>query len=124
MPSQATPTYSTEQLAEVLRLIKGADSVELKLTVPDADHRSAVAALEMDPLDAQIRQVVFFDTPDLALNAHGVVVRGAAGSGQAGRHVVKLRPIVPADVPRRCASRRRSASRSMPCRVASSARDR
>ena len=29
----------------------------------------------MDPLDAQIRQVYFFDTPDLALNEAGVVVR-------------------------------------------------
>ena len=40
----ASLTY--EQLSEVLKLIKGADSVELKLTVPDVDRRSAVAAFE------------------------------------------------------------------------------
>jgi hypothetical protein len=44
----------------LLGLIQGADSVELKLTVPDEDRRSTVMGLGMDPLDAQIRQVVFF----------------------------------------------------------------
>ena len=99
MTESSTPTLSNEQLGEVLRLIKGSDSVELKLTVPDADHASAVAALEMDVLDAQIRQVVFFDTPDLTLNQHGVVVRGRRVQGRDGDTVVKLRPIDPADVP-------------------------
>jgi hypothetical protein len=56
------PLLSADRLAQLLKLIKGVDSVELKLTVPDANRRSAVAALGMDPLDAQIRQVVFFDT--------------------------------------------------------------
>ena len=60
---------SDEQLAEVLELTKGADSVELKLTVPDSDQRSTVQALGIDPLDVQMRQVFFFDTPDLKLNA-------------------------------------------------------
>jgi hypothetical protein len=71
---------SADRLAKLLKLIKDADSVELKLTVPDANRRSAVAALGMDPLDAQIRQVFFFDTPDLALNRHGVVVRAGGSS--------------------------------------------
>jgi hypothetical protein len=47
-------------------LIGDSDSVELKLTVPESDQRSTVAALGMDPLDAELRQVYFFDTPDLA----------------------------------------------------------
>ena len=69
---------SDEDLAEMLALSAGADSVELKLTVPEADHRSAVAALGLDPLHAQIRLVSFFDTPDLKLNQQGVIVaRGA-----------------------------------------------
>ena len=84
MVTNATPLLSAEQVAELLRLIKGADSVELKLTVPDGDHRSAVAALGMDVLDAQIRQVAFFDTPDLTLNKSGIVVRARRRPGQAG----------------------------------------
>jgi hypothetical protein len=87
------------QLAELLPLIRGADSVELKLTVPESDQRSAVGALGMDPIDAQIRQVFFFDTPDLALNQAGVVVRARRVQRKGDDSVVKLRPVVPDDLP-------------------------
>ena len=90
---------SDEQLAEMLALAKDADSVELKLTVPDSALRSTVQSLGMDPLDAQIRQVFFFDTPDLKLNAHGLVVRGRRVQGRGDDSVVKLRPVKPADLP-------------------------
>jgi hypothetical protein len=84
-----------EQLSELLSLVHTADTVELKATVPDTDRRSVVAAFDMDPLEAQIRQVVFFDTPDLALNRGGVVVRARRVQGKPGDTVVKLRPVVP-----------------------------
>jgi hypothetical protein len=90
---------SDEQLVEVLELVKDADSVELKLTVPESRHRGTIAALDMDPLEAQIRQVYFFDTPDLALNAAGVVLRARRIQGKASDSVVKLRPVVPAELP-------------------------
>jgi hypothetical protein len=93
--SQPAGRLSDVQLAEVLGLIKQADSVELKMTVPDSGRRAAVVALGMDPLDAQIRQVFFFDTPDLALNEHGVVVRARRSQGRRDDSVVKLRPVVP-----------------------------
>jgi hypothetical protein len=92
------PALSGEQLAELLGLIKGADSVELKLTVPESDQRSAVASLELDVLDAQIRQVVFFDTPDLALDRSGLVVRARRVQGKGDDSVVKLRPVVPTEL--------------------------
>jgi hypothetical protein len=85
--------------AELLRLTKESDSVELKLTVPESTRRSAVAALGMDPLEAQIRQVFFFDTPDLALNHAGVVVRARRVQGKGDDSVVKLRPVVPEELP-------------------------
>jgi hypothetical protein len=88
-----------EQLVEVLDLIRGADSVELKLTVPELSQRSAVRALQLDPLDAQIRQVFFFDTPDLALYRKGVVVRARRIQGKGNDSVVKLRPVVPHELP-------------------------
>jgi hypothetical protein len=90
---------SDEQLAEMLALTAHADSVELKLTVPDSERRSTVTALGMDPLEAQIRQVFFFDTPDLRLNSHGVVVRARRVQGRGDDTVVKLRPIVPDQLP-------------------------
>src|SRR5262249_36499568 len=77
----------------------GSDSVELKVTVPDSAHRSTLTALDIDPLDAQIRVVTFFDTPDLALNKAGVVVRARRIQGKGDDSVIKLRPVGPADLP-------------------------
>jgi hypothetical protein len=92
---------SAEALSELLALTKQADTVELKLTVPDtgSGYRSTVSALEIDPLDAQLRQVFFLDTPDLLLNQHGVVVRARRSQGRDDDSVVKLRPVVPDDLP-------------------------
>ena len=95
----AMPTFSDEQIVEFMELLKGADSVELKLTVPEPHHRSTIAALELDPLEAQIRQVFFFDTPKLALDAKGVVVRARRIQGKGADSVVKLRPVVPSELP-------------------------
>ena len=89
----------TDDLAEMLALIEGADSVELKLTVPESSQRSIARALNLDPLDAQIRQVFFFDTPDLALNQVGVVARARRVQGKGDDSVIKLRPVVPAQLP-------------------------
>jgi hypothetical protein len=88
-------TLSDERLTELLALMHGADSVELKLTVPEASHRSSITALDLDPLDAQVRQVFFFDTPDLALDRAGVVARARRVQRKGGDSVVKLRPVVP-----------------------------
>jgi hypothetical protein len=90
---------SDEDLQQLLTLLHGADSAELKLTVPDTTVRSTVAALGMDPLEGQIRQVYFFDTPDLVLNQHGVVVRARRVQRKEDDSVVKLRPVVPDQLP-------------------------
>src|SRR4051812_11626447 len=65
MTSAVTPQLSDAELAELLQLIRGADSVELKLTVPESSQRSAIASLAMQPLGAQIRQGFFFGPPEL-----------------------------------------------------------
>jgi hypothetical protein len=97
MASAAQPRtrLSEEQLAEVLALGKRADSIELKLTVPESAHGATVRALDVDPLESQIRQVFFFDTPELALDAAGLVVRARRIQGKGGDTVVKLRPADP-----------------------------
>ena len=90
-----------EDLPELMSLLEGADSVELKLTVPESDQRSAVKALGVDPLEAQVRLVYFFDTPDLQLNRAGVVVRARRVQRKGDDSVVKLRPVVPDQLPGR-----------------------
>jgi hypothetical protein len=95
---RSTRRLTGAQLEEMLSLASHADSVELKLTVPDSERRSIVTGLGMDPLDAQIRQVFVFDTPDLRLNKSGVVVRARRVQGRGDVTVVKLRPIVPGEL--------------------------
>jgi hypothetical protein len=90
---------SDEDLGRMIELIKDSDSVELKLTVEPAGQTSAVAALGMDPLEAQIRQVYFLDTPDLTLYHQGVVVRARRAQKKGDDSVVKLRPVVPSELP-------------------------
>jgi hypothetical protein len=85
---------------ELLALTKGADSVELKLSVPDDEHGNASIALGLDPIEAEIRQIYFFDTPGLALDAAGVVVRARRIQGGTADTVIKLRPVVPEELPK------------------------
>ena len=98
-PTATRPAFSDDEIAQLLELLKDSDSVELKLTVPESHVRSTVAGLGLDPLDAQIRQVFFFDTPDLTLDELGLVVRARRIQGKPGDSAVKLRPVVPAELP-------------------------
>src|SRR4029453_12266329 len=91
----ATTALSDRDLQQMMDLIKGADSVELKLTIHESARAEAARAVGMAPPDSQMRQVFFFDTPELALNAAGVVVRARRRQGEEGDTVVKLRPGVP-----------------------------
>ena len=99
MSTTTSPRLSDEQQVEFLELVKHSDSVELKLTVPEHHHASTVSGLGMDPLQAQIRQVFFFDTPDLTLDKAGLVVRARRIQGKGDDSVVKLRPVVPHELP-------------------------
>jgi hypothetical protein len=94
-----TTALSDQDLQLMMDLIKGADSVELKLTIHESARADAARALGVDPLDSQMRQVFFFDTPDLTLNAAGVVVRARRRQNEEGDTVIKLRPVVPNDLP-------------------------
>ena len=78
---------NAEETLSILRLGKAANSIELKLTVPLMGHRATIKGIGLDPVEAQPRQAFFFDTPDLALNRAGVVVRARRiqGGGRAGR---------------------------------------
>ena len=100
MVSESAVTLYHVDLGNAMALMAESDSVELKLTVDEADRWSTITSLDLDPLDAQMRQVFFFDTPDLALDKAGVVVRARRVQGKDDDSVVKLRPVVPSDMPR------------------------
>ena len=93
------PNLSDQELSELLALIGDADSVEMKLTLPLSDRSRTGEALGVDPLQGKMRQVYFFDTPDLALNKKGLVVRARRVQQRDDDSVVKLRPVVPNELP-------------------------
>jgi hypothetical protein len=96
-PAQAEP-FTREEITEIFKLIKGATSVELKLSVPLTGQRATIKSIGLDPVEAQPRQAFFFDTPDLALNRAGVVVRARRIQGGDADTVVKLRPVDPSTI--------------------------
>jgi hypothetical protein len=96
-PALAKP-ISREDMDRVFKLIKGANSVELKLSVPLVGQRVTIKSIGLDPVEAQPRQAFFFDTPDLALNRAGVVVRARRIQGGDADTVVKLRPVDPSTI--------------------------
>jgi hypothetical protein len=99
-PRTAAPRrLSDADLVRMMALIKEADSVELKVTVPTDTHRATVVNLPIDPVEAQPRQVFFFDTPTLALDQAGIVVRARRIQGGRADTVVKLRPVEPSKLP-------------------------
>jgi hypothetical protein len=94
------PASGEEDLQKLVALIKDVDSIELKLTVPEPAQLTTVRALGLDPLQAQMRQVFFFDTPGLALDKQGLVVRARRSQKKGDDSVVKLRPVVPSELPK------------------------
>jgi len=97
----SAPAITGDLAAEALATIRDADSVELKLTVAEEQQRSTAISLGMDPVQAQIRLVTFFDTPALDLDRHGLVVRARRIQGKTDDSIVKLRPVVPGELPKK-----------------------
>ena len=97
MQGAARPLAS-EDMIRMFDLVKKSTSVELKVTVPDEIRRATIEKMWFDPVETEPRQAYFFDTPDLALNKAGLVVRARRIQGGGGDTVVKLRPLDPATV--------------------------
>jgi len=93
-------TVSGERLVEMIAAMRSSDSVELKQTIRGVDVQIAGNALGFDPIEAEIRQIVFFDTPDMALYHAGVVARARRIQGGDGDSVIKLRPVNPSELDR------------------------
>jgi hypothetical protein len=97
--ADAIRRLSDDEIVEVMSLLKGSDTAELKVSIPGDAQRATIAGLPIDPIEAEPRQVFFFDTPDLALNRAGMVVRARRIFGGRGDTVIKLRPVVPSELP-------------------------
>jgi hypothetical protein len=77
------------------------DSIELKLVVPAPARKAACTALGVEWRRARSWRAFFLDTPDRALDRHGIVARVRSIAGEPDDSVVKLRPFDPGDLPPR-----------------------
>ena len=94
----APEKFSAQEQKQILELARKSKSIELKLSVPVTGHRATVAAIGLDPVEAQPRQVFFFDTSDLALQRAGLIVRARRFPGGRADTVIKRRPVDPATI--------------------------
>jgi hypothetical protein len=85
-------------LKKLLHLVRNSKSIELKVSVPMAEHQRTALSIGLDPIEAQLRHVYFFDTADQALNRAGLIVRARRIQGGRADSVVKLRPVDPAGI--------------------------
>lgn len=90
---------TSDQMTELMDIVSDVDSLEIKVTIPGDAHRATIRGLPLDPVEAEPRQVFFFDTPGLALYQAGLVVRARRTRGGSGDTVIKLRPVVPSELP-------------------------
>jgi hypothetical protein len=91
-------SLSPQDTKKLLHLVRNAKSIEIKVSVPMAAHQRTSLSMGLDPVEAQLRQVYFFDTADQALNRAGLIVRARRIQGGIADTVVKLRPVDPAGI--------------------------
>lgn len=89
---------SAEDVRKLLHVIKNSKSIEIKVSVPMKAHFGLGKAFGFDPVEAEPRQVYFFDTADQTLNRAGLIVRARRRQGGGGDTVIKLRPVDPATI--------------------------
>lgn len=70
-------------------------AVEIKITAQARDEDAVRAALEAADVEAERREIWFYDTPDLSLFEAGLVLRARLVHGGADDSTVKLRPVDP-----------------------------
>jgi hypothetical protein len=91
-------SLSPQDTKKLLHLVRNAKSIEIKVSVPMPAHQRTVLGIGLDPVEAQLRHVYFFDTADQALNRSGLIVRARRIQGGTADTVVKLRPVDPAGI--------------------------
>jgi hypothetical protein len=97
-PKEPPATAGRKDMLEIIEKLGNVGSVELKMTVP-SDQLMGLRTIRADALQGVLREVVFFDTPDLTLYNNGIVLRGRRTQQKPDDTVVKLRPCVPDDLP-------------------------
>ncbi|MCU0804352.1 MAG: hypothetical protein MUF79_04580 [Burkholderiales bacterium] len=83
---------------KVARLVAGAESVEIKATVPQQQIEGGLRRFGLNAGNDEERFIYFFDTPELQLFKAGVVARARRIVGGEHDSTVKFRPVDPATI--------------------------
>jgi hypothetical protein len=73
-------------------------AIEIKITARAQDEDVVRAALDSADVEAERREVYFFDTPELELFDAGIVLRARLVRDGADDSTIKLRPVVPGEL--------------------------
>ena len=120
----ARATLVNDELLELRQLVKGSDSIELKLTVPEQLYRSTNRALGSIRSRPRSARCTSSTRPTSRSTAAGVVARARRIQGRGHDSVIKLRPVVPDRAAAGLRAAPSSSSRSTRCPAATSARAR
>lgn len=85
---------------ELLATARPASLVELKVTVDESQVALARDLLGLDHASAEVREVTFYDTPELAMFQAGVILRARKVIGGPDDVTAKIRPLAAEQVTR------------------------
>jgi hypothetical protein len=87
-----------DRLLREIHIDPSIGAIEVKITARAQDEDRVRAALDSAGVEAERRDIYFFDTPGLDLFESGLVLRARRIEGGADDSTVKLRPVDPATV--------------------------
>jgi hypothetical protein len=84
-----------DDLKRTVEIDPSIGAIEIKITARAKDEDVVRGALEAHDIEAEKREVYFFDTPELGLFESGLVLRARLAHDGADDSTVKLRPVAP-----------------------------
>src|SRR5215470_8471628 len=83
---------------KVAALVSGANSIEIKVTIPETQVDSTLARFGLTFDNDEERYIYFYDTPELDLHRAGIITRARRVVGDRHDSTVKFRPVIPDQV--------------------------
>lgn len=88
----------TTTQGSISKMVFGADAIEIKATIPDAQIENALIHFKLTFDNDEERYIYFFDTPTLDLLDAGIIARARRIVGGEHDSTVKSRPVAPEEV--------------------------
>jgi hypothetical protein len=83
---------------KVAALVSGANSIEIKATIPEHQVDSTLARFGLTVDHDEERYIYFYDTPGLDLQRSGIITRARRVVGDQHDSTIKFRPVIPEQV--------------------------